>query len=175
MYHHTTDVSSCMLLMYHPLYMYLSVVPIDLSSFFSNTPLFPSTHHFITNRNSLDVGIKGDADELGITNTNTWHIPVNPSMDAFEAIDAFFSRPLDVGPIGIPAFITFPSMKDKEWSSKHPHKVSCQVLIMAHYDWFKKSSSSSSSFPSSSAQYDALKDRWRSCVTDILLIYFPQV
>jgi all-trans-retinol 13,14-reductase len=150
----------------------------DLSSISSDAYLSPSiiSHHsFISNR-CPSVGIKGNADELGITNTNTWHIPVNPSMDAFEPIDAFFSHPLDVGPIGVPAFITFPSLKDKEWSSKHPHKVSCQVLIMAHYDWFKKTPpASSSSSSSSSAQYDELKDRWRRCVTDILLIYFPKV
>jgi all-trans-retinol 13,14-reductase len=160
---------------------YYDTVIHHLSSVSSNAYLSPSIiiHSFISYRCS-SVGIKGNADELGITNTNTWHIPVNPSMDAFEPIDAFFSRPLDVGPIGVPAFITFPSLKDKAWSSKHPHKVSCQILIMAHYDWFKKtppasSSSSSSSSYFSSAQYDDLKDRWRRCVTDILLIYFPKV
>ena len=56
----------------------------------------------------------------------------------------------------MPAFITFPSCKDKKWEAEHPGRTSCQVryrgwrcvtivtasiiqmLFMAEYDWFKE-------------------------------------
>jgi hypothetical protein len=57
-----------------------------------------------------NIGIAASAEEINVTNTNTWHIPVDEHDDAFVPLDAFFKDPLGRG-TEIPAFITFPSTK----------------------------------------------------------------
>lgn len=57
-----------------------------------------------------NIGISAGAEEIGATNTNTWHIPVNEDGDSFPALERFFEFPLDPRN-DIPAFITFPSLK----------------------------------------------------------------
>lgn len=93
---------------------------------------------FIISINCM-IGISGSPAELGVTNTNTWHIPLDAQNDAFPALEEYFSNPLGTkgGFKGIPAFITFPGVKDKEWSKAHPDKTSCQMLMMAEHQWFR--------------------------------------
>jgi hypothetical protein len=56
------------------------------------------------------VGIAGSPAELGVDNTNTWHVPVDAHGDAFPSLEEYFAHPLAAkgGFRGIPAFITFP-------------------------------------------------------------------
>jgi hypothetical protein len=58
------------------------------------------------------VGIAGSPAELGVDNTNTWHVPVDAHGDAFPSLEEYFAHPLATkgGFRGIPAFITFPGM-----------------------------------------------------------------
>jgi hypothetical protein len=56
------------------------------------------------------VGIAGSPAELGVDNTNTWHVPVDAHGDGFPSLEEYFAHPLATkgGFRGIPAFITFP-------------------------------------------------------------------
>ena len=43
-----------------------------------------------------NIGINAPASEIGVTNTNTWHIPVDENNDAFPIIKAYFKDPMAV-------------------------------------------------------------------------------
>lgn len=126
----------------------------------------------------VNIGIKATAEEIGASSSNTWHIPMDASGDSFEPMRKYFANPLEVGS-DMPAFITFPSCKDKKWEASHPGRVSCQMLFMADYDWFSKYSgrirkpSSESSDNSIVIEYNSIKDSWKSKGLEIFLKYFP--
>ena len=117
-----------------------------------------------------NLGIAASAEEIGVTNTNTWHIPIENNGDCFNPIETFFNQPLSENS-RIPAFITFPSMKDKEWSQKHPGKVSCQMLIMSDYSWFENFKGNNNDDRVDG--YNELKDKWLKKCVNIFLQYFP--
>jgi len=130
------------------------------------------------------TGISGSPAELGVDNTNTWHVPVDSHDDAFPSLDDYFRNPLGVkgGFKGIPAFITFPGVKDKEWSKAHPGKTSCQMLMMAEHKWFAEAAARSpagkktaTGAPERSAEYEALKAEWKGRALEILFLYYPKV
>ena len=122
--------------------------------------------------------------------------------DAFPCLDRYFSDPLGLGTKtgtdmshhhhGMPAFITFPGVKDKEWAQRHPGKVSCQMLMMADHRWFRdcdnataatasasavenKQALQANGTPARSAAYLALKEEWKSRALEILYMYYPKV
>jgi hypothetical protein len=128
------------------------------------------------------AGIAGSPAELGVDNTNTWHIPVDAQNDAFPALEDYFANPLATkgGFKGIPAFITFPGVKDKEWSKAHPDRTSCQMLMMAEHKWFAEiqqaaAQSSAGGAPQRTEAYLALKEQWKQSALEILFMYFPKV
>ena len=75
-----------------------------------------------------NIGVKLSAEDLGATNTNTWHIPIAADGDAFQPLEAFFENPLGDN-VDIPVFITFPSTKDLDWVKNNPKKTSVQMLV----------------------------------------------
>jgi len=118
-----------------------------------------------------NIGILASPAEIGVTNTNVWHIPIDKDGDCFTVLDEYFSNPLDDSKDVIPAFITFPSVKDQDYSFHHPNRVSCQMLLMVEYDWFQKYKGSSPS--QRKADYDSYKNLWRQRCLKIFLKYFP--
>ncbi len=118
------------------------------------------------------AGINGSADTLGITCTNTWHIPVDRNGDAFPPLKKYFADPFSeaVDDMNCPAFITFPSEKDRAWKTLHPEKITCQILIMAKYEWF-----SAFADRRNSDEYYKLKSEWEKRALKIFFEYFPQV
>jgi len=133
--------------------------------------------------NYNQTGLAGSPAELGVDNTNTWHVPVDSHDDAFPSLEDYFRNPLKVkgGFKGIPAFITFPGVKDKEWSVAHPNKTSCQMLMMAEHAWFAEAAAmtagklTAKGTPERSAEYEALKAEWRDRALEILFLYYPKV
>jgi len=119
-----------------------------------------------------NIGIAASALDIDVTNTNTWHIPIQNDGDCFNPIETFFDAPLGQNS-RIPAFITFPSMKDKEWSLKHPGKVSCQMLIMSDYSWFEEFKGKNDDNERLDG-YKEIKDKWLEKCIDIFLQYFPK-
>ena len=117
-----------------------------------------------------NIGISSSAIDIDVTNTNTWHIPIQSDGDCFNPIETFFNDPLGENS-RTPAFITFPSMKDKEWSLKHPGKVSCQMLVMSDYSWFENFKGIENERLDG---YKEIKEKWlRKCIS-IFLQYFPK-
>ena len=41
-----------------------------------------------------NIGVAATPEEIGVTNTNTWHIPIDGEGDAFVPLEKFFSDPL---------------------------------------------------------------------------------
>jgi len=120
-----------------------------------------------------NIGIAAAAEEIDATNTNTWHIPTNHDGDSFEALTTFFDDPLGGDALDrMPVFITFPSLKDKNWSSKHPGKTSCQMLVMAEYQWFKAFKGDTDK--DRLQGYEELKQRWLSRCLEVFYFYFPK-
>jgi all-trans-retinol 13,14-reductase len=121
----------------------------------------------------VNIGMKATAEEVGAETSNTWHIPVDDNDDAFAPMRRYFSSPTNVG-MGMPAFITFPSCKDKKWSSEHPGRVSCQMLFMAEYDWFKQFTGPDRK-SATAAQYNSIKDEWKASALKVFYKYYPKV
>ena len=107
---------------------------------------------------------------MNITATNTWHIPTTPDGDAFAPMKDFFNDPLSGTPAELkaPTFITFPSEKEKGYAAAHPGKISCQMLIMAPYEWFEP-------LKDNSHAYLKVKKQWEDRALAILFHYFPKV
>jgi all-trans-retinol 13,14-reductase len=130
-----------------------------------------------------NIGINCAAEVIGATKANTWHIPVDDSGDAFAPMDAYFRNPLQqAGPV--PAFITFPSLKDTAYEQAGS-KTSCQMLLMAEYDWFKEFSPNNEQPVTEHgyvmdiserrmAGYNACKEQWKERCLQIFLRYFPK-
>ncbi len=117
-----------------------------------------------------NIGINANPSEVGITNTNTWHIPVDDDNDAFPMINKYFEDPLGDDVI-IPAFITFPSVKENNSSSSN--KISCQMLLMANYEWFEKYKVSADDTKNRIDGYEEIKQKWKQKALAIFLKYFP--
>ena len=120
-----------------------------------------------------NIGIHGDPKDLGLTCCNLWYHPVaDPSddgkCDLFQGAQRFFDDPLRQD---FPAMITFPSLKDRAW--KHADRVTCQMLVMAEYDWFAKWADQPSG--SRDAQYLALKAHWQQRCLDLLFRFYPKL
>lgn len=116
-----------------------------------------------------NFGIAGTAEELGVTNTNTWFHPVSKDGDFFEALRAFFDDPSSTDP---PAMLTFPSVKDTEYAARHPGKTSCQVLILADSRWFAAWRDEPTG--SRGGDYDDLKQQWRERMLRLLYRFYPK-
>jgi all-trans-retinol 13,14-reductase len=119
-----------------------------------------------------NIGINASAESIGVTNTNTWHIPVTSDGDCFSPLETYFESPIS-NDTRMPAFITFPSTKDKKWSEKNPNKVSCQMLLMANYSWFEQYFVSRNDMTRKEG-YNELKEIWKEKCLSIFLKYFPK-
>jgi hypothetical protein len=100
----------------------------------------------------VNIGLKGSAEELGISCANSWYIPTIDG-DMFTALDKHWKDPTDQE--YIPMMISFPSMKDRA------HKGdlhSCQLLIMSENKWFRQWAEGKSG--DRAAEYVELKKKW---------------
>lgn len=113
-----------------------------------------------------NIGFNAAPEEAGVTNTNIWHIPVTPEGDALAPLSQYFSSPLSSD---IPAFITFPGIKDRAWQVAHPRRLSCQVLMMAPYEWFAAFADSKDD----NSEYAALKHRWGQRALSLVCAQYP--
>jgi phytoene dehydrogenase-like protein len=117
-----------------------------------------------------NIGIAATPDEVGATSANSWFVPVNERTDLFPPLREFFEKPLEKP---MPCFITFPSIKDTAWREKNPCKTSCQVLVMAHYDWFQDWANQPSG--KRGQQYEALKEQWKQRCLEAVYRMYPLV
>ena len=119
-----------------------------------------------------NIGIDSSPEAIGVTNTNTWHVPIDDQNDIFPPLRQSFELPLDSKPKEISAFITFPSMKDRKYKEANPNRVSCQMLVMMNYDLFEKYKGLSDTDRNDG--YDNIKNVFKIYCLDIFLHYFPK-
>jgi phytoene dehydrogenase-like protein len=119
-----------------------------------------------------NIGLRGSAEELGLTCANLWYHPTREDGDMFGAIDDFMSNPTD--PSHDPMImVTFPSIKDREAAKKHANKTTCQILCMAEHAWFEQYAD----LPTRKrgAEYKAVKREWGERLVALLLRFYPQL
>ena len=124
-----------------------------------------------------NIGIRGSAKELGLRCVNTWYHPVDdPAVaqrcDLVKGANRFFADPLS-DDSEFPAMITFPSLKDRAWAQHFPEKTTCQILVLAEYEWFDRWKQEQSG--KRSADYEQLKQKWSERCLRLLFRFFPQL
>lgn len=119
-----------------------------------------------------NIGLRGTAEELGLTCTNLWYHPTREGGDMFGAVDDFMADPMnpDHDPM---LMITFPSIKSRKAGGTHGEKTTCQMLCMAEHSWFEQHAG----LPTRrrGAEYKALKRAWGERFLEILLRFYPQL
>eukprot|EP00455_Lapot_gusevi_P056682 TRINITY_DN9484_c0_g1_i1.p1 TRINITY_DN9484_c0_g1~~TRINITY_DN9484_c0_g1_i1.p1 ORF type:complete len:617 (-),score=87.31 TRINITY_DN9484_c0_g1_i1:11-1861(-) len=115
-----------------------------------------------------NIGIRGNAEELGIKCSNLWSLPTLQG-DMFAALKSHFSNPLQ--PELVPMMITFPSVKDR--GHAHPDRTTCQILVLAEGDSFRAWCHQPSG--QRDVAYQELKATWQRICVDRLLKYYPQL
>jgi len=123
-----------------------------------------------------NIGLDAPPSKLGITNANTWHIPVDNLGDHYPSLDYFFAHPDQCSSLETPAFITFPSVKDCKGHGKDASTTSCQILLMANYEWFERFKAEEKEDGQADKRaegYAALKKMWADKAVELLLRYYP--
>ena len=119
-----------------------------------------------------NIGLRGSAEELGLTCTNLWYHPTREGGDMFGAVDDFMTDPMnpDHDPM---VMITFPSIKAREGEQAKRDKTTCQMLCMAEHAWFEEYSD----LPTRKrgAEYKAAKRAWGERFVELLLRFYPQL
>ena len=78
------------------------------------------------------IGLKGNAEELGLPRTNYWIYPDND-------YDAAVNRFLDDKDAPFPVvYISFPSAKDPDYENRHPGTSTIEIVAPAPYEWFSE-------------------------------------
>jgi phytoene dehydrogenase-like protein len=119
-----------------------------------------------------NIGLRGSAEELGLTCANLWYHPTRENGDMFGAVDDFMADPMN--PEHDPmVMITFPSIKAREGERDNAEKTTCQMLCMADYAWFEKYAH----LPTRKrgAEYKALKRAWGERLVKVLVRFYPQL
>jgi all-trans-retinol 13,14-reductase len=119
-----------------------------------------------------NIGLRGSAEELGLTCTNLWYHPTREDGDMFGAVDDFMTDPMN--PENDPmVMVTFPSIKAREGEQAYAGKTTCQMLCMAEHAWFEKHAD----LPTRKrgAEYKALKREWGERLVKVLLRFYPQL
>jgi phytoene dehydrogenase-like protein len=119
-----------------------------------------------------NIGLRGTAEELGLTCANLWYHPTRPDGDMFGAVNDFMADPSnpDHDPM---IMVTFPSIKDQEGAESYEGKTTCQILCMADYHWFEKYAGGRTR--RRGPEYKALKAEWGERLVDLLLRFYPQL
>ena len=120
----------------------------------------------------VNIGLRGSAEELGLTCANLWVHPARADGDMFGAVEDFMADPYD--PEHDPmVMITFPSIKDQEEDDRRSGKTTCQILCTADYRWFDEYAENPTR--RRGPEYKALKAQWGDRLVALLLRFYPQL
>ena len=82
---------------------------------------------------SLYIGLDGTPEELGIPKTNYWVYPKDDDHDTcIKNYLEDISRPFPL------VYLSFPSAKDPDWSTRYPGKSTIDVITLIPYETFEK-------------------------------------
>jgi all-trans-retinol 13,14-reductase len=119
-----------------------------------------------------NIGLRGSAEELGLTCANLWYHPTRANGDMFGAVADFMADPNN--PEHDPMImVTFPSIKDRDGAETYAGKTTCQILCMADYQWFEEFAGRRTR--RRGREYKALKAEWGDRLVDLLLRFYPQL
>ncbi len=119
-----------------------------------------------------NIGLRGSAEELGLTCANLWYHPTRADGDMFGAIDDFMADPYNSEHDPM-MMVTFPSIKAREGEEVNPGKTTCQILCTADYRWFEKFAEHRTR--RRGPEYEALKSWWGERFVEVLLRFYPQL
>jgi len=119
-----------------------------------------------------NIGLRGNAEELGLTSANFWYHPTREDGDMFGAVLDFMANPTDpdLDPM---IMVTFPSIKDRDGAETYGDKTTCQILCTAEHAWFARHAE----LPTRrrGAEYKAVKREWGERLVALLLRFYPQL
>ncbi len=116
-----------------------------------------------------NIGLRGSAEELGLTCANLWYHPTDADGDMFRAVRGFMDAPDD--PATDPMImVTFPSIKAGHTDDP---TTTCQLLCMADYAWFERYAGQRTR--RRGQEYAALKASWGERLVKVLLRFYPQL
>jgi phytoene dehydrogenase-like protein len=119
-----------------------------------------------------NIGLRGTAEELGLSCANLWYHPTREDGDMFGAINDFMASPTD--PECDPMImVTFPSIKDREGEETYGGKTTCQILCMAEHAWFAKYAHLQTRRRGD--EYKAFKREWGERLVALMLRFYPQL
>ncbi|GBG33050.1 All-trans-retinol 13,14-reductase [Hondaea fermentalgiana] len=131
----------------------------------------------LTNSSSwvmANLGIRVDPKEVGIGCSNVWVHPCSEenNYDLFQGVREYFAKPLDVPTI--PMMITFPSVKDRACKAGEKQRLTCQLLALAHSEWFDKWEAEEGKHPAG-GEYETLKQKWMDRLLELFLQRYPML
>ena len=119
-----------------------------------------------------NIGLRGTAEDLGLSCANLWYHPTREDGDMFGAINDFMANPSD--PACDPMImVTFPSIKDREGEATYGGKTTCQILCTAEHAWFAKYAHLQTRRRGD--EYKALKREWGERLVALMLRFYPQL
>ena len=119
-----------------------------------------------------NIGLRGTAEELGLTCANLWYHPTRKDGDMFGAINDFMAEPTnpDCDPM---IMVTFPSIKDRKGEESYGGKTTCQILCTAELAWFAKYALLPTRRRGN--EYKAVKREWGERLVALMLRFYPQL
>jgi phytoene dehydrogenase-like protein len=119
-----------------------------------------------------NIGLRGNAEDLGLTCANLWYHPTREDGDMFGAINDFMTNPTD--PERDPMImVTFPSIKGGQGAETHGDTTTCQILSTAEHAWFKQYANRSTRRRGD--EYKEFKREWGERLVALMLRFYPQL
>lgn len=122
----------------------------------------PSSAHLC-----LYVGLKGTAQELGISKTNLW---IYPTANHEDNIRRYLDNPQAASPL---VYVSFPSAKDPTWEQHYPGKSTVEVVTLGRYEDFAQWAGST--WNQRGADYEARKQELTRHLLEVLFKQMPQL
>lgn len=122
----------------------------------------PSMGHFC-----LYIGLKAEAESLGLPQTNYW---IYPSADHQANLDAFYADQSMPFPL---TYISFPSAKDPAFLSKYPGRATIEIVAPAAYKWFEQWKDHT--WGKRGEDYETIKEAYSQRLLQTLYQHFPQL
>ena len=123
--------------------------------------IMPSSSHIC-----LYVGLNASDEELQLPKNNVW---VYKSFDFDSDLDKYSKDPNFDPPL---YYISFPSSRDSDWSSKHPNRSTIQVIVPCPYETVKQWQASQ--WMKRNEDYAEFKNKFEKNLLDKLFELMPQ-
>jgi phytoene dehydrogenase-like protein len=119
----------------------------------------------------LYAGFKGDADALGLSDTNLW---IYPNGDHEANVDAYKKKNPTDGDAEFPLlYMSFPSTKDPKWDERFPNKSTVEIVTITDMKWFEQWKGTT--WQQRGEEYEAFKEQISQKLLGELFERLPQL